>query len=71
VNDPRSLILWAPCTRADCPSLGPNESVVVPYASIPGFSEETGRIDVHWWERDAGRDGLAPVEAIRTIRLDR
>lgn len=71
VIDPRSLMLWAPCTRADCPALGPNESVLVPYDRIPGHSGGSGTINVHWWEHDAGEEGVAPISKVRTITLVR
>lgn len=53
--DAETLALWAGpsavtrCEGPDCPHVPPDETVVVTWDEVLGWSETTSRVTVYWW----------------------
>lgn len=46
-----ALASWAPCTSpADCPEIGPGETVRIEYAEIGLYSPESMEAKLLWWQ---------------------
>ena len=46
-----ALASWAPCTSpADCPEIGPGETVRIPYAEIQLYQPGSTEAELQWWQ---------------------
>jgi hypothetical protein len=60
IYNPDALASWAPCTSpADCPEIGPGETVRIPYAQIQLYQPESTEAELHWWQFARVGDGYA------------
>ncbi|HEX6371444.1 MAG TPA: hypothetical protein VF006_21175 [Longimicrobium sp.] len=51
IINPRALASWAPCTSpADCPEIGPGETVRIEYAEIGLYSPDSMEAQLLWWQ---------------------
>ena len=71
IINPDALASWMPCTSpADCPGIGPGETVRIAYSQIGLYQPESTRAELYWWRFTRVGDGYVPVDEGRLrIRL--
>lgn len=64
IINPDAFALWAPCTSpADCPEIGPGQTVRIAYAEIGLYSPDSMEAQLLWWQFARAGDG-----GYRTVR---
>ncbi len=71
IINPDAFASWMPCTSpADCPEIGPGETVRIAYSEIGLYRPESTHAELYWWRFTRVGDDYVPVDEGRLrIRL--